>query len=134
MQTFSGHKSQFSAVQSGQAMVVIGERREWKISTRANIIASNAQGQEWENSLSGIKGFDLSLSGNLNLSDASSGQAVLTEGELIDFECYPEGIPGYGFSGTARIATVEVSTSLEDVVSFSITAKGHGELIRETAA
>ena len=134
METFTGHKSQFSAAKSGEALVVIGERREWKITTRANAIASNAQGQDWEKTLAGIKGFDLSISGNLNLSDATGGQAVLTEGELIDFECFPENVAGYKFSGQARITGVEITGGLEDVVSISITAKGNGALVRDPGA
>ncbi|WP_372808291.1 phage tail tube protein [Pontiella sp.] len=126
----SGYKSIFSAAGSGDAVEVVGDRKSWKISTRAAIGTATAQGQDWEETLDGIKGFDLSVSGNLDPSD--NGQAALEEGALVDFEAWIE-TGGFKYSGSARIKSLEIDAPEDGPISFSFSAQGHGALSRTPA-
>lgn len=126
--TNRGQDAQFKSAQAGSVVALVGERKSWKITTRAGAVDDGAQGDDWETYKPGRKGFDISLDGHLDSTDAA--QAEFVEGELIDFECYPEGADGTIRSGQALITSTDIGTDMEGIVSISISAKGVGPLVR----
>lgn len=123
-----GQDAQIKTAKAGQPVALVGETREWSISAAANIIDTGSQGKDWVENLAGQKSFGLNMSGNFDQDDAA--QQELIEGELIDFEGLTNGVGSMTYSGQARIATVEIGTPFDGVVSITITARGHGALTR----
>lgn len=113
----------------------VAEVSEFDLSIQAERADDTAMGDAWKTHLVGQKSWSGNLKCHWDETD-TNGQGALIEGASVSLGLYPEAAASGAsyFSGTATIHNVQISASVNGVVSASFAFEGNGAVTRTTVA
>lgn len=135
MATSTGASGVIKVAASGGSVAAVAEVRTYTLDGTADTIEDSVMGDSARTYKAGLKSSTLSVDAYWDESD-TTGQLVLDEGTVIDFELYPTGT-GSGetyMSGSGVVTSRSITASFDGMVEASFAVQVSGAVTETTVA
>ena len=104
--------------------------KNWSLELSLETLETTALGDDWKNSISGLKEWTASAEGDFEVTTDTTGQKLLSDaylaGTTVEVKLFVDATNYY--TGTAYINSLSIEDPVDDVVTISIEFTGNGAL------
>ena len=146
MGVFNGNNLVLGIAADGSTPAKFAHSRSANISFSNSLIDSTTKdSNSWEEMISGRRSFSISTDGLVDFDDVTSATStegfsdLALPGSKVDFTFQrpSTGLSAgdfLGYSGEAYIESFDISTTSDDLVTYSVSLRGTGELVKVVAS